>query len=110
LKQAPRAWYRRIDEFLTKLGFVKSLSEYTIYIKDNQVNFVVISLYVDYLLVIGSNYELIQQFKDDVLQVFEMTNLGEMSFFLGIEVKQTNGGIFISQKKYAKEILEKFSM
>lgn len=60
LKQAPRAWYNRIDEYLSKLGFVKSLSESTLYIKGDQANFIVISLYVDDLLVTGSNVELIQ--------------------------------------------------
>jgi len=106
----PIAWYNRIDEFLSKLSFVKSHSESTLYIKGNQANFVVISLYVDDLLVTSNNPELIQQFKDDMLQVFKMTNLGEMSFFLGMEVNQKNGEIFISQRKYAKEILKKFSM
>jgi len=110
LKQAPRAWYNKIDEFLSKLGFVKSLSESTLYIKGNQANSIVISLYVDDLLVTGSNAKLIQQFKDDMLQVFEMTDLGEMTYFLGMEVKQNDGEIFISQRKYAKEILKKFNM
>lgn len=110
LKQAPRARYSRIDEYLSKLGFVKSLSESTLYIKGDHANFIVISLYVDDLLVTGNNVELIQQFKDDMLQVFEMTDLGEMSYFLGMEVEQKNGEIFISQRKYAKEILKKFNM
>ena len=68
----------------------------------DQANFIVISLYIDDLLVTGSNVELIQQFKDDMMQVFEMTDLGEMSYFLGMEVKQIEGDIFISQRKYAK--------
>ena len=106
LKQVPRAWYNKIDEYLSKLGFVKSLSESTLYIKGDQANFIVISLYVDDLLVTGSNVELIQ----DMMQVFEMTDLGEMSYFLGMEVKQIEGDIFISQRKYAKEILKKFNM
>jgi len=67
-------------------------------------------LYVDDLLVTGSNVELIQQFKDDMMQVFEMTNLGEMSYFLGMKVKQNKGDIFICQRKYAKKILKKFNM
>lgn len=96
LKQAPRAWYSRIDEYLSKLGFVKSLSESTSYINGDQANFIVISLYVDDLLVTSSNVELIQQFKDDMMQVFEMTDLGEMSYFLGMQVKQNEGDIFIS--------------
>jgi hypothetical protein len=110
LKQAPRAWYSRIDEYLLKFGFVKSLSESTLYIKGDQANFIVISLYVDDLLVTGSNVELIQHFKEDMMQIFEMTDLGEMSYFLGMEVKQKDGDIFICQRKYAKEILKKYNM
>jgi hypothetical protein len=70
----------------------------------------VISLYVDDLLITGSTVELIQQFKDDMKQVFEMSDLGEMSYFLGMEVEQKNGDIFICQRKYAKEMLMKFNM
>lgn len=62
------------------------------------------------LLVTGSNVELIQQFKKDVMQVFEMKDLGEMSYFLGTEIKQKRVEIFICQRKYAKEILKKFNM
>ena len=110
LKQAPRAWYNRIDEHLLDLGFVKSLSESTLYVKGDQANLIVISLYVDDLLVTGNNAELIQQFKEDMMQVFEMTDLGEMSYFLGTEIKQEEDKIFICQRKYAKEILKKFNM
>ena len=60
--------------------------------------FFVVSLYVDDLLVIGCNIELIQQFKEDMMQVFEMTDLGETSYFLGIEIKQRQNEIFICQQ------------
>jgi len=60
LKQAQRAWYNRIDEYLVQLGFVKSLSESTLYIRGDQGKILVISLYVDDLLVTGSSAELIQ--------------------------------------------------
>ena len=86
--QAPRAWYSRTDEYLLKLGFVKSFSESTLYVKGDNDNIFVVSLYVDDLLITGSNIELIQQFKEDMMRVFEMTDLREMSYFLGIEIKQ----------------------
>ena len=110
LKQAPRAWYSRIDEHLMQLGFRKSLSEVTLYIKGDEINFVVVSLYVDDLLVTGSNEELVRKFKEDMKQTFEMTDLGEMAYFLGMEIKQKIGEVFIYQKKDAKEILKKFRM
>ena len=110
LKQAPRAWYSRIDEHLQSLGFVKSPSEATLYVKGTDANLIVVSVYVDDLLVTGSNEKLVKEFKAEMLKVFEMTNLGLMSYFLGMEVKQDHDGVFISQKKYAKEILNKFHM
>ena len=65
---------------------------------------------MDDLLVTIKNIELIQQFKEDMMRVFETTDLGEMSNFLGIEIKQRQNEIFIYQQKYAKEILKKFYM
>ncbi|RDX63927.1 hypothetical protein CR513_57581, partial [Mucuna pruriens] len=104
LKQAPRAWYNRIDEYLMKFGFKRSLNEATLYIKGDEINFVVVSIYADDLLVTGSNEELVRKFKEDMKQIFWMTDLGEMTYFLGIEINQKNG------EKYVKEILKKFRM
>lgn len=110
LKQAPRAWYSRIDEYLLSVGFIKSLSESTLYVKCLNSEILIVSLYVDDLLVTGSNIVFVEEFKQNMMKVFEMTDCGEMAFFLGMEVKQNEKGIFISQKKYAKEILKKFQM
>ncbi|KAL6311410.1 hypothetical protein AAG906_035533 [Vitis piasezkii] len=109
LKQAPVAC-RGIDEHLQSLGFVKSPSEATLYVKGTDANLIVVSVYVDDLLVTGSNEKLVKEFKVEMLKVFEMTDLGLMSYFMGMEVKQDHDGVFISQKKYAKEILNKFHM
>ena len=108
LKQAPRAWYSKVD--LVHLGFHKSQSELTLYVKHQGTNILVISLYVDDMLVTGSNVEEINWFKLEMKKVFEMTDLGLMSCFLGIEIKQNQDEVFLSQRKYAKEILKKFLM
>ena len=110
LKQAPRAWYGRIDDYLTGFGFQKSLSESTLYVKKIDDDVLIVSLYVDDLLVTGSNLQQIERFKQDMMQAFEMSDLGLMSFFLGMEIKQSRGVIFIGQEKYTKEILKKFQM
>jgi hypothetical protein len=110
LKQAPRAWYSRIDEHLLNLGFVKSLSEATLYVKLKDNDVLIVSLYVDDILVTGSNELLVEEFKQEMMNVFEMTDLGLMTYFLGMEVKQSQNEVFICQKKYAKEILKKFQM
>ena len=110
LKQGPRAWYSRINDHLLRIGFTKSLSEFTLYVKDKGNSFLIVSLYVDDLLVTGDDTKLIDEFKQEMMQAFEMTDLGLMTYFLGIEIKQGENQVFICQRKYAKEILRKFQM
>jgi len=95
---------------LLNLGFVKSLSEATLYVKLKDNDVLIVSLYVDDLLVTGSNELLVEEFKQEMMNVFEMTDLGLMTYFLGMEVKQSKNEVFIYQNKYAKEILKKFQM
>ena len=97
LKQAPRAWYERMDSHLMQLGFSRSQSEATLYARNKDDEVLVVSIYVDDMLVTGSKLELIQKFKNEMEKVFEMTDLGVMKYFLGMEVMQTNDGLFICQ-------------
>jgi len=95
LKETRRAWYSRIDDFLLNIGFNKSLSESTLYKRIQDCDIIVISLYVDDLVETRNNLNLVKQFKDQILETFEMTKLGEMSYFLGMEIHQSAEGIFI---------------
>ncbi|KAL4309450.1 hypothetical protein GQ457_01G023190 [Hibiscus cannabinus] len=111
LKQAPRAWYYRIDSYLQKLGFQRSVNEATLYLKkDNNANLLVISLCVDDLLVMGSNGKAFSKFKLSMQKEFEMFDLGLMSYFLEMKINQSMAGIFISQNKYALDVLRKFKL
>jgi hypothetical protein len=110
LKQAPRAWYSKIDEHLSSLGFQKSMSEATLYVKCKGDDLLIVSIYVDDLLITGGNAKLVEEFKREMMKFFEMTDLGLMAYFLGMEIKQLENEVFICQKKYAKEILKKFHM
>jgi hypothetical protein len=111
LKQAPRAWYSKIEKYFIKEGFVKCPHEATLFVKnDDRQNWLIISLYVDDLIFTGNNSILFQKFKSSMMKTFDMTDLGKMRYFLGIEVTQNDHGIFICQGKYAKEILERFNM
>ncbi|KAK8571246.1 hypothetical protein V6N13_103375 [Hibiscus sabdariffa] len=111
LKQAPRAWNTRIDEYFQKNGFIKSPYEHTLYTKKNEDgDIMIVYLYVDDMIFTGNNPGMFHDFKKAMTKEFEMTDIGEMSYFLGVEVKQTEEGIFLSQKKYAKQILNKFRM
>ena len=101
LKQAPRAWYSRIDVHLMGLGFAKCLNEFTLYPSKIGDEILVVSLYVDDLLVTGSSMEKIDTFERKMKNAFEMTNLGKMTFFLGMEVQQKKNDILICQHRYA---------
>ena len=68
----------------------------------------IVSLYVDDLLLTGNNARPVEDFKQEMMKGFEMTDLRLMTFFLGMEIKQAEHEVFICQKKYAKEILKKF--
>lgn len=88
-----------------------SKNEHTLYVKkEGQGDLVILSLYVDDLLVTGKNEEMILAFKEEMKKRVEMTDLGLMNYFLGMEVNQCEDGIFISQTKYAREIVKRFKM
>jgi hypothetical protein len=110
LKQAPRAWNKRIDGFLVKQGFSKCKSEYGVYVQNSTSNIILIYLYVDDLLVTGNDITKIEKFKTVMMTEFEMTDLGTISYFLGIEFLKTSKGLMLHQKKYAGEILKRFNM
>lgn len=90
LKQAPRAWNLKIDSFLSHIGFEKCISEHGMYVKHSaEKGILLVCLYVDDLLVvIRSNESLITSFKSLMLREFEMIDLGELSYFLGIKFKR----------------------
>jgi hypothetical protein len=109
LKKAPRAWYIRIDTYLIKSGFSRSQNEPTLYTKtDQHGKILIVCLYVDDMIYTG-NLEL-TNFKHAMRSEFEMTDLGIMKYFLGIEVDQTTKDIFFCQQKYAADILKRFRM
>lgn len=112
LKQAPRAWNRRIDSFLLQHRFCKCQVEHGVYVKvqEGGASQLLICLYVDDLLVTGSNAKEIEEFKQVVKAEFEMTDLGRLTYFLGMEFLKTPAGIVLHQRKYVTEVLRKFNM
>lgn len=85
LKQAPRVWNKRVDGFLNEIGFDKCVSEHGVYMKkDTNKGIVIICLYIYNLLITSINEGYINEFKGDLLNEFEMTDLGLMAYFLGI--------------------------
>ena len=109
--QAPRAWNKRIDSFLIEAGFTKCVSEHGVYVNDtDRVSRIIMCLYVDDLLITGADEVKIRKVKSKLMQEFEMSDLGNLSYFLGMEFKDTSEGVFLHQKKYAQDILKRFKM
>eukprot|EP00253_Pinus_taeda_P033305 PITA_33305 len=109
LKQAPRAWYGRIDGYLQKMGFVKSDADPNLYYLVVENELLILVLYVDDLFLTGSS-RLIGDCKKNLATEFDMKDLGRMHYFLGLEVWQQKGEIFLGQGRYATEILKRFGM
>jgi hypothetical protein len=109
LKKAPRAWYGRIDNFLTILGFTKSNEDPNLYFKVVDDGPIILLLYVDDLFLTGVE-KIISKCKRKLVVEFEMKDLEMMHYFLGLEVWQRQDEIFLNQGKYAVEILKRFGM
>ncbi|CAL2248615.1 unnamed protein product [Prunus armeniaca] len=111
LKQAPRAWYSEIDGYFAECGFTKSQSEATLYVKTRgEASILILSIYVDDIVYTGNDQEMLEDFKKDMKEKYEMTDLGLLHHFLGMGVIQTPTSIFIHQKKYATTLLNRFGL
>jgi hypothetical protein len=109
LKQAPRAWYSRIDAYFQQLGFEKSEADPNLYFIVVGEDPLILLLYVDDLFITGAE-RLISSCKESLASEFEMTDIGLMHYFLGLEVWQEPGHIFLGQGKYVCDILSRFQM
>ena len=110
LKQAPRAWNVKLDGSLKKIGFRKCVTEPAVYTRGEGLSKLVLGVYVDDLLVTGGDPREIEIFKKQMTSEFEMSDLGLLSFYLGIEVEQKKDFITVKQTGYAKKVLEQFGM
>ena len=110
LKQAPRAWYYWLDKYLHQRGFIKGSTDSNLYIKIDNDKLLILVVYVDDII-FGSNEEdMSQNFSLVMQKEFETSMLGELTYFLGLQIQQNKDDIFLSQTKYLKQILKKYGM
>jgi hypothetical protein len=102
LKRALRAWYSRLDKYLQEAGFIKGSVDKNLYIKVTQDSILLIEVYVDDIIFGSIDDRLSQKFAKDMQNEFEISLLRELSFFLGLQICQSNQGIFISQTNYIR--------
>ncbi|KAG5532106.1 hypothetical protein RHGRI_026652 [Rhododendron griersonianum] len=110
LKQAPRAWYDRLSKFLIENGFSKGKIDTTLFIKTKDHDILVVQIYVDDIIFGATNESLCEDFAKCMQGEFEMSMMGELTYFLGLQIKQSKDGIFINQSKYIKDLLKRFDM
>ncbi|GJV11345.1 ribonuclease H-like domain-containing protein [Tanacetum coccineum] len=108
LHQAPRAWYERLSTFLLKHGYRRGAIDKTLFIKKDRRDIMLVQVYVDDIIFGSTKSSMVKDFEELMQKEFKMSSMGELTFFLGLQVKQTSAGIFLSQDKYVKDILNKF--
>nr|CAN64305.1 hypothetical protein VITISV_026331 [Vitis vinifera] len=110
LKQAPRAWYERLNNFLLKKGFKMGNIDTTLFIKTKENDMLLVQIYVDDIVFRATNVSLCEKFSKCMHSEFEMSMMGELNFFLGLQIKQLKEGTFINQAKYIRDLLKRFNM
>nr|GFA15941.1 retrovirus-related Pol polyprotein from transposon TNT 1-94 [Tanacetum cinerariifolium] len=110
LKQAPRAWYDVLLQLLINNGFQNGSIDTTLFIKKKGKHIILIQIYIDDIIFGSTNPKYCTKFSDLMVKRFEMSMMGEMKFFLRLQVNQFSNGIFINQSKYILDILKRFGM
>nr|GEV03435.1 hypothetical protein [Tanacetum cinerariifolium] len=110
LHQAPKAWYETLVNYLLENDFQKGKIDHTLFIKRKKCDILLVQIYVDDIIFGSTNKDLCKAFERLTKYKFQMSSMGEITFFLGLQVKQKQDGIFISQDKYVAEILRKFGL
>jgi Reverse transcriptase (RNA-dependent DNA polymerase) len=106
LKQSPRAWYGKLSSTLIKIGYEKCMADSSLFVKRSNKGIIVILIYVDDLVITGSDMKGIEELKQHLNRKFDIKDLGNLKYFLGIEIARSNKGLFLSQRKYVLDLLK----
>ncbi|GJT63367.1 retrovirus-related pol polyprotein from transposon TNT 1-94 [Tanacetum coccineum] len=110
LKQAPRAWYDTLSKFLLAQGFSKGVVDPTLFIRKIGKHTFQVQIYVDDIIFASTDPKDCGHFSNEMSSKFQMSMMGQISFFLGLQISQNPKGIFINQSKYTNDILKKFDL
>lgn len=112
LKQSPKCWNEKFNDFMKQEQFKNSLYDTCLYVKNSSNVIIYVLLYVDDIIIVGNNLEEIQKFKSQLCSVFEMVDLGQVKYFLGLSIERNREErVFkIHQSQYTQEILKRFHM
>lgn len=112
LNQAPRAWYQELHSTLTSFGFTRTYSDYSVYVRGQGSSYIVVGVYVDDLTIAARQLSVMDEFKAQMSKRYEMKDLGELHFILGLQVKRDRSArtLHLSQQHYIETILERFNV
>jgi hypothetical protein len=110
LKQAPRTWYDTLSLFLLENGFTRGVIDKTLFYKQHKNDLILVQVYVDDIIFGSTNDDLCKRFAKLMQSKYEMSMMGELTFFLGLQVSQKQDGIFICQSKYVRDLLKKYHL
>ncbi|GKF38158.1 retrovirus-related pol polyprotein from transposon TNT 1-94 [Tanacetum coccineum] len=108
LKQAPRAWFDMLSSFLISQQFSKGAVDPTFFTRHARNDLLLVQIYVDDIIFASTNTAMCNEYANQITNKFKMSMMGQMSFFLGLQISQSPRGIFINQSKYASEIVKKY--
>ena len=104
----PRAWYATLSTFLLDNGFRRGTIDKTLFIKQDKKDIMLVQVYVDDIIFGSTKHTWCEDFEELMKSRFQMSSMGELTFFLGLQVQQRKDGIFISQDQYVGDVLKKF--
>ncbi|KAD4585633.1 hypothetical protein E3N88_23234 [Mikania micrantha] len=110
IHQAPRAWYATLTEHLLSHGYTRCIIDQTLFLKRVDDDMILVQIYVDDIIFGSTSEKLCKEFESVMKKKYEMSSLGEMTTFLGLQVPQNSEGILIHQRKYVTDMLIKFGM
>ncbi|XP_061346367.1 uncharacterized mitochondrial protein AtMg00810-like [Gastrolobium bilobum] len=110
LKQSPRAWFGRFSTSMKKFGYSQSNADHTLFIKRKEEKITALIVYVDDMVLTGDDLEEMEKLENYLNTEFEMKSLGELKYFLGIEISRSKQGISLSQRKYTLDLLTETGM
>ncbi|KAL8134217.1 hypothetical protein AgCh_009318 [Apium graveolens] len=110
LKQAPRTWYDTLSEFLLKNSFTRGVIDKTLFYKNHKDDTILVQVYIDDIIFGSTNDALCARFAKLMQSRYEMSMMGELSYFLGLQVSHKSDGIFICQIKYIRDLLKKYQL
>jgi hypothetical protein len=110
LKQVLRAWYERLRDFLLSKGFKMGKVDTTFFTKKIEKGLFVLQIYVDDIIFGSTNQDFCEEFGEMMANEFKMSMIGQLSYFLGLQIKQIKNGTFMTQGKYIQDMIKKFGL